>query len=728
MITVTPVNPQTVTINGKSVSVATTFRVGYPQQELSGTYTVQIGPDASTGQFPVDENGDAVDSALQAGLDVLRGGTSTDPVTTVLYTSSDLPKVISPSVGTSSPPVTSTIIVPDNFTVQGDTTSSGVSGLRVTVNLTYPNDPDLTLTSRTFRLEREPDGNRTPGHRRGQRKQSDGEFHQHGLRRQRDDPDPERRSAVQSRRSILRCRCRPLQGMSAQGSWVLVVQNSGGSSGTINSWSLTFQKPLPTSGLGVPGADNINASFRLFNLGQADAMSAQAWTPVGAASIAPSGTSTSSTGGSAENTTANRSGRVTGLAIDPSDPTGNTVYAAGASGGVWKTTDFLTTNPAGPTWISLTDFGPSNAVNIGSITVFPMNNNVNQTVIIAATGEGNTGTPGVGFLISTNGGATWTLDDSSVNVDSSGNPLPIETNIPSLERNRTFVGDTAYQVVVDPKLSPSGQVIIYAALSGPTGGVWRSLDSGQHWTNMLPGQATSVVLDADSGAVLNSDTGTTTRQPPDRLCRHPGRGCRDEPQPGPDLDPDERRRWQPADRQRIQYAATNVNPTAGPTPNGAEGRIVLAVPNATGNAAEDPIYEGWLYAAVANPAGGFFGLFVTKDFGQNWTDVPISSLPAVSTNAQAIPTNDVTQPNYPITGGGQFTAQGNYDLILVADPTNPNVVYLGGSRRRRPDCAGPRRYHEHLGRPLAGSPIPASPATAVRSICPRPARPPSPIS
>ena len=125
--------------------------------------------------------------------------------------------------------------------------------------------------------------------------------------------------------------------------------------------------------------------------------------------------------------------------------------------------------------------------------------------------------------------------------------------------------------------------------------------------------------------------------------------------------------------------ASNVNPTAGPTPNGAEGRIVLAVPNATGNAAEDPIYEGWLYAAVANPAGGFFGLFVTKDFGQNWTKVRIPTLPAVSTNAQAIPTNDVSQPNYPITGGGQFAAQGNYDLILAVDPTNPNVVYLGGS-------------------------------------------------
>ena len=42
--------------------------------------------------------------------------------------------------------MTSTIIVPDNFIVQGDTTTSGVSGLRVQINLTYPDDPDLSAT------------------------------------------------------------------------------------------------------------------------------------------------------------------------------------------------------------------------------------------------------------------------------------------------------------------------------------------------------------------------------------------------------------------------------------------------------------------------------------------------------------------------------------------------------------------------------------------------------
>ena len=107
------------------------------------------------------------------------------------------------------------------------------------------------------------------------------------------------------------------------------------------------------------------------------------------------------------------SGRVTGLAIDPSDPSGNTVYVAGASGGIWKTTNFLTTSPAGPTCIPLTDFGPTFGVNIGGIAVFARNHDPNQSIIIAATGEGDTGTPGVGFLISHDGGATWNLYDST---------------------------------------------------------------------------------------------------------------------------------------------------------------------------------------------------------------------------------------------------------------------------------------------------------------------------
>src|SRR5262249_23230235 len=149
------------------------------------------------------------------------------------------------------------------------------------------------------------------------------------------------------------------------------------------------------------------------------------------------------------------------------------VYTAGASGGVWKTTNFLTTDSIGPTWQPLTDLGPGNALNMGSIAVFGRNNDPNQSIIFVATGEGDTGTAGIGFVGSMDGGKTWRVLDSTTNVDASGNVLGI--NDPG--RNHAFVGETAFKVIVDPKASPSGQVIVYAALST---GVWRSTDSGGH--------------------------------------------------------------------------------------------------------------------------------------------------------------------------------------------------------------------------------------------------------
>ena len=46
------------------------------------------------------------------------------------------------------------------------------------------------------------------------------------------------------------------------------------------------------------------------------------------------------------------------LAVDPSDASGNTVFSGAANGGVWKTTNFLTQDPLGPTRVPLTHLGP----------------------------------------------------------------------------------------------------------------------------------------------------------------------------------------------------------------------------------------------------------------------------------------------------------------------------------------------------------------------------------
>src|SRR5581483_5498389 len=166
-----------------------------------------------------------------------------------------------------------------------------------------------------------------------------------------------------------------------------------------------------------------------------------------------------------------------GIAVDPSDPSGNTVYVAGASGGVWKTTNFLTTDFKGPTYVPLTDFGPTYAINAGSIAVFGRNNDPNQSEVFVATGEGDVGSAGVGILRSQNGGNTWLVLDSTKNVYDAGDVIPAGAKVgdplPMISplRDHRFVGTTAFKVVGDPRLTVTNDVIVYVAMGGGRGGV-----------------------------------------------------------------------------------------------------------------------------------------------------------------------------------------------------------------------------------------------------------------
>ena len=216
-------------------------------------------------------------------------------------------------------------------------------GVSVELNITDPQDKNLRVAGRAGRdsgpaLHPRPlaDG-AEPERRRGQ-------LHQHGFQGQRNrshrerDVRPVRRRLSASRASA------PSDREGVVGTWQLIIANDGSSSpaGTLNSWSLTFQKPNPSSGLGEAVADQATVSFRIFTMDPTNPLSHSTWTAVGPAGI--DGGFNSST--------------VTDMAVDPSDPSGNIVYAATEGGGVWKTTDFLTTAGSGPTWIPLTDFGP----------------------------------------------------------------------------------------------------------------------------------------------------------------------------------------------------------------------------------------------------------------------------------------------------------------------------------------------------------------------------------
>ncbi len=181
---------------------------------------------------------------------------------------------------------------------------------------------------------------------------------------------------------------------------------------------MTLLKSAAGSGLGETIADQFTSHFNVFIQDPTNPLSQANWTPVGPATINEVDPTTG-----ALIAPADIAGPVGAIAIDPSDPSGNTVYVGGVSGGVWRTTNFLTTDPMGPTYLPLTNTGPGNSLNTSSLAVFGRNNNPSQSIVFAATGSGAQGLAGVGILRSMDGGQSWVLLDSAINVDGSGNPL-----------------------------------------------------------------------------------------------------------------------------------------------------------------------------------------------------------------------------------------------------------------------------------------------------------------
>jgi hypothetical protein len=114
----------------------------------------------------------------------------------------------------------------------------------------------------------------------------------------------------------------------------------------------------------------------------------------------------------------NVTGRVSAIAIDPTDTTGNTVYIGTTGGGVWKSIN-AAGPPASVLFVPLTDTLPVFSANadtavipslsIGAISVQP-------GVILAGTGDPNDASDsfyGSGLLRSVDNGVTWTLIQNS---------------------------------------------------------------------------------------------------------------------------------------------------------------------------------------------------------------------------------------------------------------------------------------------------------------------------
>ena len=144
---------------------------------------------------------------------------------------------------------------------------------------------------------------------------------------------------------------------------------------------------------------------------------------------------------------------------------------------------------------------------------------------------------------------------------------------------------------------------------------------------MLAGNATSVILDRDSGYLVRSRATT-----PVTGHRRPGQlqvvfaGIQGQ---GVYMSTNQGQNWTLMRSGNIgnplivnTTTGLNVNPgLAQPNPNGAKGGSSWPSPPRPATPYRTRQYEGWLYAAVATATGGFDGLYLTKDFGENWTEV-----------------------------------------------------------------------------------------------------------
>ena len=108
-------------------------------------------------------------------------------------------------------------------------------------------------------------------------------------------------------------------------------------------------------------------------------------------------------------------GRVTAVAIDPADPTGNTVFVGAAQGGIWKSTNAAYNVADNVAWNAISDNQAT--LSIGSIAIQPGNSDPAKSVILAATGEANNSADsyfGLGILRSNDAGSTWNLISSAI--------------------------------------------------------------------------------------------------------------------------------------------------------------------------------------------------------------------------------------------------------------------------------------------------------------------------
>jgi hypothetical protein len=320
-------------------------------------------------------------------------------------------------------------------------------------------------------------------------------------------------------------------------------------------------------------------------------------------------------------------GRVTTIAVDPGDTTGQTVLIGGAQGGIWRSTN------AGGTWTATSDFMPSLAM--GSIAFAPSS----PTTVYAGTGEqASTGFDvyyGAGILKSTNSGQSW-APICPPPFTGCTNPFlgPFSGGF--------FPGGGARISYLS--VNPTNANLVLAGVQIFTGtdsgvgvpGVFCSNDGGLNWANILPG-AMSTFVGFASPTVAYVALGRPFPDTPTVMTSDPENGI----YKSSNADGGGSKLCSAITFTRLTGTGANLLPA-----QTSMGRIDLGI------APSDP---NTVYASIANVADGSNtnqGVWKTTDGGANWTKTAASDI---------------------------CHSQCWYDNVVKVDPNDSATVFFGGS-------------------------------------------------
>jgi len=351
------------------------------------------------------------------------------------------------------------------------------------------------------------------------------------------------------------------------------------------------------------------------------------------------------------------SGRVSSIAIDPRNT--RRLYLGAAHGGVWKSED------RGGSWNPMSDFEES--LSMGIVILDPFN----PDIVYVGTGEAHGSSDsytGSGFLRSADGGKTW-------------------------ERmgEQDFHGGRFGQMVASTKVP--GMII-----AATTRGLYRTLDGGTSWTELLPGGFQDVTNSVKEPSTYYAVGGTGTRggvfkstdngnswellggtRAPGTFGRPQLAQCRDYPQ--------------------TVYVSFAVGEGSGiavyRTDDGGANWVRLA--NAVNYGGGQLWYDNFLACAPDNPKivyGGGLTIYRSDDGGENWHDASRSYAGGENTHPdQHCYQFDPHDPKTIYAGcdGGIFVSYDRGDtwhsinnglatlqfVGMDVDPFNPAVAYGG---------------------------------------------------